>query len=261
MISDMKPIQISSIPQKLTLTFDQEKVTLPRAIRKKVDQHWTQLIESNPHLRNGEVFTITAVKDDSGHLEISLAETDYAHYLYSSQVGGLEEHAVRIIHPAVLVVSSDDKFIFGAMGEHTSRPGVIQFCGGGIDHEDVVDGIIDIEHNVVKELSEELGIDARDKSLVTTFYPAYLKSGGPTGKMTIVYILRLNVTAVEFLRNYEEFTQVLKDHGDIPEFGELFSIDNDADVIEAFIEKYDDRLNEFMPVSLRAACQDLTRSK
>jgi hypothetical protein len=116
-----------------------------------------RLTKGNPRLHNGEVFTVVAVDETDERIDIELAETDYAHYLYSHQVGGLGKYTVRIIHSATLVITADNKMIFGSMGAHTSRPGVIQCCGGGIDHDDITDGVVDIEHNTAKELAEELG--------------------------------------------------------------------------------------------------------
>jgi len=143
--------------------------------------------------------------------------------------------------------------IFGAMGAHTSRPGVIQCCGGGIDHNDITDGVVDIEHNTVKELGEELGLNPYDKDIVNEFSPAYLKTGGPTGKMTLAYVLRIKLTSPQFLQHYEEFVKKLEDDHQEPEFGQIFCIDMDTDSVEAFIAESEDKLNEYMAVLLRAA--------
>lgn len=255
----MSAIEINPITKPISIRVTGDRIVLPKAVRQKVDEHWQQLIKDNPRLRNGEVFTVLAVDENNKSIEIKLAETDYAHYLYSHQVGGLGEFTVRIIHSATLVITSDNKMLFGAMGEHTARPGVIQCCGGGIDHDDITpDGVVDIEHNTVKELGEELGLDPYDKSIVTEFTPAYLKTGGPTGKITLCYILRLTLKSSQLLQQYDEFTESLRHNGQEPEFGQLICIDADKRAVEAYIEKFEDRMNEFMPVLLRAAA-DVTR--
>lgn len=163
----MDEIRISNVPNMLIIS-NNRRITLPSSIRKKIDRHWEDLTASNPYLRNGEVFTVTEVKENEGRTVITLAETDYAHYLYSQQVGGLGRYAVRIIHPTALVVSKDRMFILGSMGQHTSRPGVIQCCGGGLDCGDIKGGVVDVDHCIRKELLEELGIDtekSREASL------------------------------------------------------------------------------------------------
>lgn len=255
----MGQIENKPIFPHLLISYAGAKVKLPAGIRAKIDQHWQGLVAKNPKLHNGEIFTVTTVEGAADSMVLTLSETDYAHYLYSQQVGDLADYTVHIIHPAALVVTSDDKFIFGSMGEHTSRSGVIQCCGGGLDHSDIKNGVVDVEHAITKELFEELGIDAYDKRLVKEFYPAYLKTGGPTETMTISYILRIDQTANRFMKGYHKFAKMLSDGGGEPEFEELFCIDNSQGPIEGFITKYGDRLDEYMDVLFRDANKDLLK--
>jgi 8-oxo-dGTP pyrophosphatase MutT (NUDIX family) len=241
------------MPSSLVINLVGDKIMLPAGIRAKVDQYWQELVTKNPRLHKGEAFTVTSVKKVNDNMTVTLAETDYAHYLYSQQVGHLEDYAVRVIHSAALVITGDNKFIFGSMGGHTSRPGIIQCAGGGIDHDDIEDDIVDIEHNTARELAEELGIDVYDKSRVAAFYPAYLKSGGPTGKMTVAYVLRIKQTADQFMGDYDKFARTLVASNEEPEFGELFCLDNSQEAVDEFITKYGERLNEYMAVLFQAA--------
>lgn len=228
---------------------------LPEEVARKVSEHWQRLIEAKPRMRNGEVFTATKVEDEANGLRVELAETDYAHYMYSHQLGDLGEYTVRIIHSAVLVITTDNKLVFGAMSEHTSRLGVIQCCGGGIDHNDITDGVVDMKHNAVNELHEELGIDVQDKERVANFTPAYLKFGGPTGKMTVVYTLRLNQNSEEFLKAYDAFATYLRATSEEPEFGKIFTLDRDKQIVNQFISDHADKLDEYMPILLRTVAE------
>lgn len=251
----MQEIYITKLPN-LLITFGGQKVTVPELIREKIDRHWQKLVANNSHLHNGEVFTVTSVQENDSVTTIELAETDYAHYLYGHQVGGLGKNAVRIIHPATLLISMDGKFIFGAMGDHTSLPGVIQCSGGGVDFDDIKDGVVDVQNNVARELAEELGLDFDDSNRVASCRPAYLKAGGPTGKMTIAYVLHLKRSAQEFLGEYERFAQVLRERGEVPEFGKLFAVEANSDSIEEFIVQNEGKFNEYMPATLRQAQKD-----
>jgi hypothetical protein len=248
----MQPIQIRPIKQTITIRIAAEKVSLPETIQKKVDEYWAMLVSKNSRLRNGEVFTVTGAEDTAASLEITLSETNYAHYLYSQQVGGLGEYTVRIIHPCTMVITADNKLIFGRMGEHTSIAGVIQCCGGGLDNDDIEDGYMNTEHNAAKELGEELGIDPYDSALVSEFYPSYLKTGGPTGKMTVAYTLHSKQSGEAYLRAYDLFTRKLLDKGEEPEFDRLYCIAADEGSVEAFIAEHTSELNEYMAVLLRA---------
>jgi hypothetical protein len=253
----MEQVRIAPIPTEISIILSGDIVYLPKDLRAKIEHHWEELIARNPSLHNGEVFTVTSARDEGNRLDITLSETNYAHYLYSQQIGDLGEYTVRIIHPAVLVVSSDNKYIFGVMGEYTSRPGVIQCCGGGIDHTDIKNGKVDIEHVITKELSEELGVDAYDRSRVKDFHAAFLKTGGPTGKMTISYILRVDQTSLEFMADYNKFINSLRKVGKEPEFGKLFCIDGKSETLNSFIAEHSKSMNEYMATLLLGAHQEL----
>jgi hypothetical protein len=247
----MQPIQIKPIEKNITIRFAGKTVALPEAIEAKITEHWQQLTQANPRLRNGEVFTVTGVEDAADGMVVQLAETNYAHYLYSHQVGDLGEYTVRIIHSSALVISSDNKLIFGAMAGHTSRPGVIQCVGGGIDHKNIHGGIVDIEHNTANELKEELGIDPHDTSLVESFSATYLKFGGPTGKMTVVYIVRIKQAGAEFLKAYEAFAKELAEKDEEPEFDKIFTLAMDKPTVDTFIAEHTDKLDEYMTILIQ----------
>lgn len=246
----MPPIQIRPFNKSLDIRFTGQKIVLPTALKVKVQGHWQDLLHRNPKLHNGEVFTVVSVQEDARALHIRLAQTDYAHYLYGRHVGDLGDFAVRIIHPAALVVAGG-QIIFGEMGSHTSLAGMIQCCGGGIDHESVRhDGTVAIDQTMTAELHEELGLSPGDKR-ITSIKPTYLKFGGPTGKMVLIYIVELNQTSKQFLQDYAAFTKALRAKKEDPEFEKLFCISTDPTTIEAFIQKYEPKLNEYMPILLR----------
>jgi len=250
-LRSMKPVTIRPFTQALRIRYSGEMVTLPPDIRQKVDAHWQKLMLANPNLFNGEAFTITSVHETPDAINLTLDQTDYAHYLYSHQVRGLGEFAVRIIHSAALVFTADGKIVFGSMGRQTSRPGVIQCSGGGLDNDDITDGNVDIEHNTAKELREELGIDVHDSSQVAEFGPAYLKEGGFADTMTVVYVAHLQMPNAEFLQKYDQFARQLRAQGEEPEFGELFCLSPDRKTIKGFVAKHQERFDEYMPILLK----------
>jgi hypothetical protein len=249
----MEPIQIRIFDKTLDVRLTGSSISLPHELKSKAEAYWQGLLKKNHKLRNGEVFTVNSVKEDGEAIRIRLDETNYAHYLYSRQVGDLGEYTVRIIHPAALVISSDNKMIFGSMGSHTALSHVIQCCGGGIDRHAVrSDGVVAIDDTMNSELAEELGLMPDDERIVS-MTPSYLKSGGSNGYMTLVYVVNLNSTSEQFKRDYKAFIQSLKLKGEEPEFDEIFYIDKDAAKVDTFISQYKDRLNEYMEILLRTA--------
>ncbi len=242
----MKDFIVSPLTKKLIVRFSNEAVVLPRNIQEKIDVYWDELLRSGKPYKRGEVFTVTKKESFDDRLEILVEKTDYAHYLYCQNVDALGDYGVHIIHTASLVETNDEKTIFGKMGEQTSRSGIHQLCGGGIDNDDLKDGIFDFEHNITKELQEELGIDVNDAQRVETFELAYLKEGGPTDKMTVIYRITLNETSNRFMTRYDEFSRQLQADGEVPEFGEIVILDKRKESLEIFFNQEGIRLDEYM---------------
>lgn len=203
----MSKVDISSLDKPIAIRFIGEKVVLPAKLQATVDDNWQRLLKQKPQLHNGEVFTVSEMTETEDLIEIKLSETRYAHYLYDREYGGLNQYSVHIIHSATFVMTTDRKLVVGEMAPHTSLAETIQCSGGGIDFGDITDGIVDIEHSTAKELSEELGIDVRDKNRVESFEPKYFKTGGDRGVMVILNVLRLKENAKEFDLKYKKFIE------------------------------------------------------
>lgn len=242
----MKDFMVSCLTKKLIVRFSQKQVTLPLDLQEKIDAYWDGLFQSGKTYRRGEVFTVTKKETFNDHIEILVEKTDYAHYLYCQNVDTLGEYGVHIIHTAVLVETSDGKTIFGKMGNHTSRSGIYQLCGRGIDNGDLKGDTFDFDHNIKKELQEELGIDAEDKRRIGAFELAYFKEGGPTDKMTVVYRVLLNETSTEFIEKYDDFVTQLEKNGETPEFSEIIVLDKNKSSFSQFFSQQDIKLDEYM---------------
>lgn len=251
----MKPFKVSPA-KEVTVRFSNKEVELPEDIQFKIDAYWDELIASGKSYKRGEVFTVTHKEVISDAVNILVEKTDYAHYLYCQNVDALDENGVHIIHTAVLVEASDNYYLFGEMGPQTSRYGIIQLCGGGIDNDDLKGEYFDFKHNVTKELREELDIDISDTSRVASFDAAYLKEGGPTDKITVVFKVVLNETKDEFLEKYDAFVEHLKERGEDSEFGKIIALKKDEQEIKSFFSREDIKLDEYMkPLFERVASE------
>ena len=58
----MEPILIEETPAKVTVKYDPAPLDLSESIKEQHDKFWDDQIKTNPHLRNGEVFTIRSPK-------------------------------------------------------------------------------------------------------------------------------------------------------------------------------------------------------
>lgn len=242
----MKSFRISPISKEIVVKFSNQGVYLPQEIQAKVDAYWDKLIASGKSYKRGEVFTVTHKEATDKVINILVEKTDYAHYLYCQNVESLNENGAHIIHTAALVETFDNYVVFGEMGLQTSRAGIYQLCGGGIDNDDLKGEYFDCKHNIVKELKEELDIDIVDASRVTYFGEAYLKEGGPTDKMTVIYKVVLNEAKDEFLERYNAFAEDLLSSDENPEFGKIIALKKERNELESFFSREDIKFDEYM---------------
>ncbi len=242
----MKDFVVSPLTKKLIVRFSNQEVMLPPDIQGKIDAYWDTLLQSGKSYKRGDVFTVTKKETFEDRMEIVVEKTDYAHYLYCQNVDTLDEYGVHIIHTAALVETEDGKIVFGKMGEQTSRAGIYQLCGGGIDSDDLRGDVFDFEHNIKKELAEELGIDIGDQSRIKSFDLAYFKEGGPTDKMTVVYRVILNEMSLQFMQRYEDFVLQLQKNDEQPEFGEIVMLDKKRTDFAQFFDQHGIKLDEYM---------------
>ena len=248
--------QLTPLTKPLHIRLTSSPVGLPDDLIEKIAAHWDTLTAQNPHLFNGDAFTVTGYIDAAEAIEVEVAETKYAHNLYS-EAHDAGKYSFKVIHSACLVVTSDNKFVVGEMGLHTARAGQICCSGGGIDRGDIRGNIIDLDHSTTHELQEELGISPYDEHAVS-FRPAYMVSGGPLGKITVAYELRTDLSSAAFKKHYGAFTRQLAATGKDSEFGRILFVDNTLDAIEEFIAAQGDHLDQYIAPLLRATSQQTT---
>jgi 8-oxo-dGTP pyrophosphatase MutT (NUDIX family) len=250
----MKDIKISQLNKEPVVRFSNKHVILPVEAQEKIDIYWQSLLSGGKKYTRGEVFTVTQKKESDGILQILVEKIDYAHYLYCQDIDAeLNGYGIQVIFTACLVETLDDKTIFGIMGKHTARAGIYQLSGGGIDNSDINDGVFDLRKNIKKELQEEIGVDVMDSERVQNFDAAYLKQGGVTKKIAVVYRVKLNNTSEEFLGKYNNFTKNLKSIDEIPEFEDIIILGQSRGEIDDFFEKNRDNCDEYLEPLLKYA--------
>lgn len=243
----MESIKIAKINKELIVQFSNKNVALPLEWQKRVDEYWQSLINSGRKYTRGDVFTVTEIQKEGNILRILVEKTDYAHYLFcqniDQEMGG---YGINVIFTACLVETTDNRMIFGKMGKHTARAGIYQLAGGGIDASDIEYGIFNLKNNIAKELREEVNIDANDHDRVKYFNVKYIKQGGKTKKIAVVFQIQLNETAEEFLKKYNNFIEDLRQKNEMPEFEEIIALEKSDKEIENFFTKHRKECDEYM---------------
>ena len=234
MIKENKIIKVTK-PVRLELLKD--KFILPPEIQEKVDAYWTELTKKKPFYRREEAFTVSSICDKDDITEIRLAPTDYAHYIYTRSVGLSEEFAFNNIHTSCVIETVDEVLVFGLTGENTANTGISQCVGGGLDHDDIRGNEIDLEHNIKKELQEEVGVDVNNEEIASDFKFKYLNYAfnEKFSSIAAIFYLKLKLNEKEFRVHYEEFERRLKENGQVPEFQKLICLPKKEAAIQEFL--------------------------
>jgi len=230
----LKRIVIEKTPSIVTVKYDSMPFELPEKIKGKHEHFWNEQLEINPHFRNGEVFTIKSICRDSEELQITVAKTDYKHYLYTIR----HEEKVfpcKVIFTCVAVITQDNYIAFGKMNKHTSTPGRLQFTGGGLDESDLNGALFNLEKSIEKELIEEMGLSI-NSSYTKSFRPMFVKHGGLNDFWAVVFELNVNFTSNELQVILEKHNQNIMEKGEHPEFSEFLLVALDKESVHSFIQ-------------------------
>lgn len=233
--------------------YTNERKSLPIAYSEEVKKHWKSLLNSGKKFFNGDVFTINNIEFSESRVDIFVGLTDYAHFLYTINKNTYEDDDCRVIHTSVLIVTSDNKFAIGEMNEETAFPFKLQFIGGGIDKNDIKGETLDLEHNIKKEILEELGINVKDKSIVKSLQPCYLNSGGQNNFLSAIFTMELWI-------NEDELTGLLNKHNadlslknKMQEIRSLIFVDAGKEAVKEFVIKDKRKKDENLVATLEAA--------
>ena len=98
---------------------------------------------------------------EHGVLRGEYLETDYASFA-AWQHWGRPPTGVRDCFGAAAILTADGAFLLGVMGPHTFNAGEIYFPCGTPDPDDIIDGKVDLNLSVRRELKEETGLDVAE---------------------------------------------------------------------------------------------------
>ena len=217
---------IIKVNKKIEVTKIEEKLQLPQKLQIQIENFWKKQLIENPHLFNGEIWSVTKFEELPNKIKMSIQKTNYAHYLFDERVGIEGKYACYNLNCGILLETHDGYYIVGEMNETTSYPKGLQISGGNLDQNDIQpDGQVDIANNIARELKEELGIDLFDKNIVQEYEMRYMEI--PQGKRHS-YAPRmkgiLSITAKEMEEQYRNYKNKLEKIGEDVEFARLHFI-------------------------------------
>jgi len=249
----MKEINIYNFDNNVKVHYTNKRVSLPKEYSDNMEEHWNSLLKKGDKFFRGDVFTITDISYFDEILNIFVELTDYAHFLYTIHKGKFEQYDCRVIYTSVLIETSDRKFVIGVMSKNTFAPDKLQFIGGGIDKDDINGDFLDMEHNIRKEIGEEIGIDTTDGNIVKDFRPYFFKDGGKSNFLSAIFKLDLAIDEAEIMDKFQRYNQELISQKISPELSSLVFIKAEQDSIKDFIYNDSREKDENLIPTLEAA--------
>jgi 8-oxo-dGTP pyrophosphatase MutT (NUDIX family) len=129
--------------------------------RAEIDAFFAEIQREKPAVWNGRVLLMHRHAVSGGVLRGEYLETDYAGFA-AWRSWGSPPAAVHDCFSAAAIQSADGAFLLGLMAPHTFNAGQIYFPCGTPDPSDIVDGRVDLDYSVRRELKEETGLDAAE---------------------------------------------------------------------------------------------------
>ena len=145
----------------LELAFVPKPWAFAKERRSEIEALFASMRKEKPALWNGRVLLMHHQRLEAGVLCGEYLETDYASFA-AWRHWGWPSAGVRDCFGAGAVVARDGAFLLGVMGAQTFNAGLIYFPCGTPDPDDIVDGKIDLDLSVRRELKEETGLDVAE---------------------------------------------------------------------------------------------------
>ncbi len=233
---------IKPITKPIILKYEDRMIKMPPEIEDNIKKFWSEAKEENPNLFNGENHSVESVVEKEDCIEMKVAKTNYATYLYNERIG-IPDKNFRIIHiwSGILLETKDDYFVIGEMCDTTSIPKCLQIPGGGISDEDISDGELDINFNLKRELEEELYLNLDN----IQYEMKYLEC--PTEKRSVygfIAIGKLDMTKEELNTHFENYKNYLKENDLELEFSRLIFLNKSTAAQE--LDKLDNPKREYL---------------
>ena len=225
---------VIKLDKELEIIKAEKDIELPQNIAKKIENFWKKQVEENPHLFNGEVWSVTNFEELEDKFRVTVQKTNYAHYLYDERVGLEGNLGCYNLNGGILLETLDKKYIVGEMDKTTSYPKGLQIPGGNLDQNDIKEnGTVDLIGNIARELKEELNLDLFDRSIIQSYKMQYMEL--PEGRRHS-YSPKLKgflkMTSEEMKEYYEKYKLYLKETNQEVEFTKLHFIDKENVIAE-----------------------------
>jgi hypothetical protein len=151
--------------------------------RADIDAHFAAIRRTRPALWNGRVMLLYEWALRDGQFTGAYFDTDFASMI-AWRDWDFPDPLVHNCFAQGALRSADGAFLLGVMGAHTANAGKIYFPSGTPDLNDVVGDAVDLDGSVMRELTEETGLDAGDVEAASGWHAVF--AGPRIGMMKIL---------------------------------------------------------------------------
>ena len=248
----MSPLVLQPITKPVRMVFTGKPVVLPEEVQVAINRHWDAQIQAGKKYTRGDLFTIEGITPSESELTVSVASTDYAHYVATqAKVPACDAYPCTCLYTAVLLRTADDRSVFGEMAGWTSTPGNFTWIGGGITkHDLMLNNLIDIQKNAETELFEETGLDCSNKQQIGSVLFSHLRTGGKWNSIGAIFTVITNLTSTEVEQVFQQHNESLREKGEEPELTRLVYL-TDGQEMKDFFTTYEQRLEDSLLAVLR----------
>lgn len=206
------------LPEHIDIVLIKKKKQLSPAYLQDREQVWAlyqeRSLQEGWHLHNGSVYTIEEFREIESGTQIVMGMCEYKDIIFKLHRGHLsvieqygKEHAFNHIVVAGILMTKDDKFIFGERkASKDKEKGTIDMIGGTLNADEMsVATFSDFAAFFVREVYEETGLRVQpgETKLITIHHYS--------GKFEFVYLVKLNQLSAHLHLNptNDEFERIL----------------------------------------------------
>ncbi|HVV61447.1 MAG TPA: NUDIX hydrolase [Pseudolabrys sp.] len=146
---------------RLELSFSPKPWVFAEQRAIEIDALFAAMRVATPALWNGRVLMLHDYSYVDGVFRGDYLETDFASFR-AWHDWGCPGAPIYDSFGAAAILTADNAFILGIMGAQTANAGRIYFPCGTPDPDDIIQGKVDLDLSVRRELREETGLEARD---------------------------------------------------------------------------------------------------
>jgi 8-oxo-dGTP pyrophosphatase MutT (NUDIX family) len=192
--------------------------------RLEVAENWMREVDANPHLYDGKMAFQREVRlVDGASIEARAHLVPFSAFLHWRKTGRQPGGTHLFAMP--LILSSDNALIAIRMAPHTANPGKIYCPAGSMDEHDIVDGYLDVDRNMRREVLEETGLDLAQSAADAALYATH-----GLNTVMIFRIFRFQESAEKLLAGIAEHIK----HDPEPEISEALAIRSVDEVTDDF---------------------------